>query len=82
MDLAQILSPLVAHGPIGILCLVAIYSAWSKDKEIRASNEARIAESREASAKILEVVDKVYKATDQLAATADKLVELRRGDPR
>ena len=80
MELSQILMPLVAHGPIGILCLVAIYSAWTKDREARAANEARIAESREASAKILEVVDKVYKATDQLAETADKLVKLKRGD--
>lgn len=82
MDFAQIITPLVAQGPLGILCLIALYSAWSKDKELKAANEARIAESRESSKEILAVVDKVYKATEQLANTADQLVKLKRGEDR
>jgi hypothetical protein len=80
MDLSQILAPLVAQGPLGLLCAVSLYFAWSKDRDLKASNEARLAEGRESAKEILAVVDKVYKATEQLADTADKLVKLKRGD--
>lgn len=79
MDATQIFTPLLANGPLGLLCAVLLYALWRATNELKACNEARIAESRESSARILEVVDKVYKATDQLANTADKLVELKRG---
>lgn len=69
---------LLSHGPIGLVAVIALYFAWTKDKEVKALNDARIAESRAATDKLLDVVGKVYASVDQLSTVADKLLEIRR----
>ncbi len=72
---ADFLTMLASHGVLGIFAAVALWSAWQKDRALTVCQEARLADSKAATEKLLQIVGSVNVAVTQLAATSDKLYE-------
>lgn len=79
--LKEALASLLSHGPIGILALIALYVAWSKDKQLDAEREARLADAKAYAAQSLQIADKVTANVDKLAGVADAFAKTRRTGP-
>jgi len=74
----DILTGLASHGVLGIFAAVALWSAWMKDKQLTECQEARLADSKASTEKLLGIAGQTFAAVDKLSEAADRIYETRK----
>lgn len=81
MDLSTLLTTIASQGLLGILLIVVGVFAWSKDRELKAEREARVADAKDYTKIALDLQEQVLDAVNKLADILDEMKRMRFGRP-
>ena len=73
MDPAPYVTAIASQGLLGIMLVVVAWVAWSKDRELKAEREARIADAKGYNDLALGLQAKVIDAVNKLSEILDEL---------
>lgn len=85
MDPSPIITTIASNGLLGAMLVVVGWVAWSKDRELKAEREARIADAKNYTDLALKLQGQVIEAVHKLSDIFDemkKLVAVPTGDKR
>ena len=82
MDLSTLLATIASQGLLGILLIVVGLFAWSKDRELKAEREARIADAKDYTKLALDLQEQVLDAVNKLADILDEMKRIQFGRPQ
>jgi hypothetical protein len=76
VDPSTLVSTIASHGLLGVLLVVVGWVAWSKDRELKAEREARIADAKSYTELALKLQSQVIDAVNKLADIFDEMKKL------
>lgn len=76
MNPSSLAAAIASQGLLGVLLVVVGLVAWSKDKELKAEREARIADAKSYTELALKLQEKVTDTVNKLADIFDEMKKL------
>jgi hypothetical protein len=78
VDPTPLVTSIASHGLLGIMLVVVGWVAWSKDRELQAEREARVADAKSYTELALKLQAQVIDAVHRLADILDEMKKLGR----
>lgn len=76
MNPAPIITAIASNGLLGAMLVIVGWFAWSKDRELKAEREARIADAKNYTDLALKLQAQVIEAVHKLANTLDEMKKM------
>jgi hypothetical protein len=67
---------IASHGVLGAVCIIALYVAWSKDRELKVERDARIADAKGYNDLSLKLQAQVIEAVNKVAGILEEMKNL------
>ena len=76
MDLSPLVPVIASQGLLGVMLIIVGVVAWSKDKELKAEREARIADAKSYTDLALKLQAQVIDAVNKLADILEEMKKM------
>lgn len=76
MDLSPFVTAIASNGLLGVMLVVVGWVAWSKDRELKAEREARIADAKNYTDLALKLQAQVIEGVHKLSDIFDEMKNL------
>jgi hypothetical protein len=81
VDFSTLVTSIASQGLLGAILLIALWVAWSKDRELKAEREARITDAKSYTAAALTMQAQVIDAVHKLANILEEMTKMVSGRP-
>lgn len=81
VDPSTIATSIASHGLLGVLLIVAGWVAWTKDRELKAERDARIADAKNYTELALKLQGQVIGSVNKLSEILEEMRKLMTAGP-